>query len=594
MSRPTPPKVQRHLAAIFAADVEAYSRLMNTDEVGTLRTLTAHREIMDRLIDEHGGRIANTAGDSVLAEFPSAVEAVQAAVEVQERLRTANAALPEDRQVRFRIGVHVGDVMVKGRDLFGDGVNIAARLQAIAEPGGMCISGSAHEYVRKTLSLAYDDLGPRQVKNIAEPVRAFTVRSGGQTASPAAQPIADHPKSLPLPDKPSIAVLPFTNMSGDPEQEYFADGVVDDIITALSRVKWFFVIARNSSFTYKGKAVDIRQVGQELGVRYVLEGSIRKAGSRVRITGQLIEATAGRHVWADKFDGELVDIFDLQDRVAESVVGAIEPSLRRVEIERASAKPTEHLDAYDLYLQALAHYYVLTKPRSDEALRLLARALELSPNYSSAKALAAVIYNIRVVQNWANQTEIERGIQLAREAWADHRDDPTTLSRAGTALAYLARDFEAALAAIDRSLMLNPSSALAYGNSGMIRSWVGDWRTAVDHIHKDIRLSPLDPGMGFTATGLCFALLAAGRSEEALPWGHKAIRIMPTYLGGLRALIVALVELGRLEEARAVGQRLLALDPKQTVSVIAKQSPFQDSHFRERFFGAMRTAGIPE
>jgi adenylate cyclase len=388
--------------------------------------------------------------------------------------------------------------------------------------------------------------------------------------------------------------LPFTIMSGDPEQEYFADGVVEDIITALSRVRWFFVIARNSSFTYKGRSVDIRQVGRELGVRYVLEGSIRKAGSRVRITGQLIEAANGRHVWADRFDGEFVDIFDLQDRVTESVVAAIEPSLRRAEIERASAKPTDDLDAYDLYMQALALNLALTKHASDEALRLLGRALELDRNYSSAKALGAVIHNNRVVQNWGNRTEIEKGIQWAREALADHRDDPATLSRVGLALAFMARDFEAALAAVDRALMLNPNSANAYGNSGLIRMWLGDWRTSIDHFQKAIRLSPLDPGMGFDAMGLCFALVGAGRPEEALPWGYKALQEMPRFFPALRGLILALVELGRLEEARAVGQRLLALDPKQTVSVIAQQVAFQDPHIRERLFRAMRTAGIPE
>jgi adenylate cyclase len=594
MSGNAGPKVQRRLAAIFAADVEGYSRLMGQDEVGTLRTLTGHREIMDRLIGEHEGRIANTAGDSVLAEFPSVVEAVRAAVEIQEALSTANDTVPEDRRVRFRIGVHVGDVMVKGGDLFGDGVNIAARLQAIAEPGEVCISGPAHEHVRKALPLTYHDCGLKQVKNIAEPLRAFAVRPGGRGVHPAAQSASGSSRSLPLPDKPSIAVLPFTNMSGDPEQEYFADGVVEDIITGLSRVKWFFVIARNSSFTYKGKPVDIRQVGRELGVRYVLEGSIRKAGNRVRITGQLIEATTSRHVWADKFDGDLADIFDLQDQITEAVVGATEPSLRAAEVERAYAKPTDDLDAYDLYLRALPHHYAVSKPRSDEALRLLGRALERAPEYSSAKALAAAIYNIRRLQNWADETEVRRGIQLAREAWADHRDDPTTLSRVAVALGNLARDFDAALAAIDRALTLNPNSAMAYGNGGLIRLWMGDWRTAIDYIYKDMRLSPLDPGLGFAATAMCNALLHGNRPEEALGWAHKGLHEMPTLLPALRGLIVALVELDRLDEAREVALRLLAVDSKQTVTLIAQQIPFRDPTFREKYFRAMRAAGIPE
>jgi adenylate cyclase len=383
-------------------------------------------------------------------------------------------------------------------------------------------------------------------------------------------------------------------MSSDAEQEYFADGVVEDIITALSRVRWFFVIARNSSFTYKGKSVDVRQVGHELGVRYVLEGSVRKAGNRVRITGQLIEAATGHHVWADKFDGSLEEIFDLQDSITESIVGALEPSLRRAEIERARAKPTDSLDAYDLYLQALALNLAHTEPSSDEALRLLNRALDLDSNYSSAKALGAVIYNNRVAQNWGDRTEIETGIRWAQEAVADHRDDPATLSRAALALAFMARDFGAALAATDKALMLNPNSANAYGNSGFIRMWVGDWRTSIDHFQRAIRLSPLDPGLGFDAMGLCFALVGAGRPEEAVPWGYRALQEMPRYLPVLRALILALVELDRFEEARALGQKLLALDPKQTVSVTAQQAAFQDPQFRERLFRALRMAGVPE
>ena len=582
-------KVERHLAAIFAADVAGYSRLMEQDEVGTLKALTAHREVMDRLIAEHGGRIANTAGDGLLAEFPSAVDAIQCAAEVQEALFGANRDAPAERRLQFRIGVHVGDVMVRGSDLLGDGVNVAARLESIAEPGGVCVSEAAYGYVRKALSFGFKNLGPQQVKNIAEPIRVYSLQV------PALTSVHHHQtQPLPLPDKPSIAVLPFTSMSGDPEQEYFADGMVENIITALSRVRWFFVIARNSSFTYKGQSVDIRQVGRELGVRYVLEGSVRKAGNRVRITGQLIEAANGRHIWAERFDGELADIFDLQDRITESVVGAIEPSISRAEIERSSAKPTHDLDAYDLYMQALAHYYALTKPANEEALRLLGRALELDPNYSSAKALAALLHNVRVIQNWGNQTEVETGIRLAREAWAEHGDDPTTLGRVGIVLAYLARDYEVALAATDRALLLDPNSAVAYRNSAWVRMWVGDWRVSVDHFNKAIRLNPLDTSMHGIETGLCFALLVGGCPDEALPWAQKALQEKPTYGAALRGLIMALVELGRLEEARVVGQRLLAQDPEQTVTLADRQHAVRDPQFRERLFAALRAAGIPE
>jgi TolB-like protein/class 3 adenylate cyclase len=345
----TTSEIERKLAAIFAADVQGYSRLMGIDEVGTLRTLTAYREIIDALIAQDRGRIFNTAGDSVLAEFPSVVDAVQCAVDVQRAIAEENTKRLPDQQMRFRIGVHVGDVLMQGDNLFGDGVNIAARLETLAEPGGICVSASVRDYVGKKLPVVFTDCGEQAVKNIAEPVRVY------QVGASATVPIgANERPPLPLPDKPSIAVLPFTNMSGDPEQDYFADGIVEDIITALSRVHWLFVIARNSSFTIKGNAVDVKRVGRELGVRYVLEGSVRKASNRVRITGPLIDATSGAHLWADHFDGALDDIFDLQDQVTASVVGTIEPKLRHVEMERARRKPTESLDAYDLYLRALA------------------------------------------------------------------------------------------------------------------------------------------------------------------------------------------------------------------------------------------------
>jgi len=327
MSDPT--KVSRRLVAVFAADVEGYSRLMGADEVGTLKGLTERRAILDKLIGDHGGRIANTAGDSVLAEFGSAVDAVQCAVDAQAALAEANSSLSPDRRISFRIGVHIGDVLIRAGDLFGDGVNIAARLQSIAEPGSVCISGATYDQVRKALPMTFVDLGVRQVKNIQEPIRAYQVGALTETREAAPARVAEAESPPPIPEKFSIAVLPFQNMSGDPEQEYFADGMVEEIITALSRFKSLFVIARNSSFAFKGKAVDVKEVGHRLGVRYVLEGSVRKAANRVRITGQLVDAGTGGHLWADRFDGGLTDIFDLQDRVTESVVGAIAPAIEK-------------------------------------------------------------------------------------------------------------------------------------------------------------------------------------------------------------------------------------------------------------------------
>jgi adenylate cyclase len=360
--------VSRRLVAVFAADVEGYSRLMGADEVGTLKGLTERRAILDGFIGEHRGRIANTAGDSVLAEFGCAVEAVQCAVAAQTALAEANSSLAPDRRINFRIGVHIGDVMVRAGDLFGDGVNIAARLQSIAKPGSVCISGATYDQVRKVLPITFVDLGVQYVKNLQEPIRAYKVGAPSETEGAASLRVADGQSPPPLPDKPSIAVLPFQNMSGDREQEYFTDGMVEDIITALSRFKSLFVIARNSSFTYKGKAVQIKQVGRELGVRYVLEGSVRKAGSKVRITGQLIDATTGAHLWADRFDGPLDDIFALQDRVTSNVVATIAPRLEQAEIDRSERKPTESLDAFDLYYRALHSYRgVISREENEKA-----------------------------------------------------------------------------------------------------------------------------------------------------------------------------------------------------------------------------------
>jgi adenylate cyclase len=405
-----PIEVKRRLAAIFAADVEGYSRLMGADEVATLDALTARREILDGLIATHGGRIANTAGDSVLAEFGSAVDAVRCAMEAQDALAKANSTLPENRQINFRIGVHVGDVMVRAGDLFGDGVNIAARLQTLARAGGLCISGVTYDQVRKILPVSFTDLGAQTVKNIEEPIRAYEVGAQGETASPLKEvsSVGDR-EPLTLPDKPSIAVLPFQNMSGDPEQEYFADGMVEEIITALSRNKQIFVIARNSSFTFKGKVVDIKQVARELGVRYVLEGSVRRSGNRIRIAGQLIDAASGSHLWADRYDGALEDVFELQDQVASSVAGAIAPSVSQAEMERAKRKPTSNLDAYDYYLRAEAAHFEYTRDATDQAVGLYEQAIALDPQFALAnRSRSRQISSHNVRQNRFTSRETRR------------------------------------------------------------------------------------------------------------------------------------------------------------------------------------------
>jgi adenylate cyclase len=495
-------RVERRLAAILAADVAGYSRLMEQDETGTLRTLTAHRGIMDRLVAEHGGRIANTAGDSVLVEFPSAVDAVQCAAAVQNELSLANQDIPPEQRLQFRIGVHVGDVMVNAGDLLGDAVNIAARLEGLADPGGLCISEAAYGYVRKALPLAFEDLGPQTVKNIDEPIRAFAVALKNDV--PKILRATFEPSAPRMHERPSIAVLPFANMSGDPEQEYFADGMVDDIITGLSRVKWFFVIARNSSFTYKGRAVELKQVGRELGVRYVLEGSVRRAGDRIRITGQLIEAATGAHLWADRFDGRTENIFDLQDRITESVIGAIEPSLRRAEIERARRKRPNSLDAYDLYLRALPYAYANTPSDSEEALRLLLQALDREPDYPAAQAHAAWCYEQRFQRGGHRPEDKVEAVRHAQAVVASATDDALALAIAAFVIAILTHDYESAIGTVDRAFALNSNSALALGFSAMAEAMAGRYDQSIEHGLRAVRLSPLDPmnyhpylGMGF-------------------------------------------------------------------------------------------------
>jgi len=581
---------ERRLVAIFAADVEGYSRLMGADEVGTLRDLTQRRAILDGLIASHRGRIANTAGDSVLAEFGSAVDAVQCAVEAQTALAEANSSLAPERQINFRIGIHVGDVMVKGGDLFGDGVNIAARLQSLASAGGVCISGVAHDQVRKILPFPFTDLGVQQVKNIEEPVRAYIVSSTGVLPGSSGAS-AVHKKPLPLPDKPSIAVLPFQNMSGDSEQDYFIDGMVEDIITALSRIGGLFVNARNSSFTYKGRAADVRAVGRELGVRYVLEGSVRRLAARVRVTCQLIEAATGAHVWAERFDGDSTDIFELQDKITESVAGIIEPNIRRAEIARARAKPTESLDARDLYLRALANFYLLTRESLEEAGTQLQRALDIDPSYALARAHLARIYQIRNLHGWGKTGDQTTALVLARNAIASDDNDPETLRTAGHVLGSFG-DHDRALAAVKRAVTLNPNSAPVLFSTGWVHCYACDPEPAIGYFDRAVRLSPSDPAAEDLLGGLGFAHLVAGRFSDAQAILSRAVKEVPDYGPTYRHLIVALVQLGDIGEARSAAAQLLRIDPEYRNSAHLKM--YRDRAFVERYANALRVAGVPE
>jgi len=595
-----PIEVKRRLAAIFAADVEGYSRLMGTDEVATLDALTERREILDGLIATHGGRIANTAGDSVLAEFGSAVDAVRCAMEAQAALAKVNATLPENRHINFRIGLHVGDVMVRAGDLFGDGVNIAARLQTLARAGGVCISGVTYDQVRKIMPLSFTDLGAQTVKNIEEPIRAYEVKAQSVKAPLAAKDVSPpvDPKPLALPDKPSIAVLPFQNLSGDPEQDYFADGMVEDIITALSRFKSLFVIARNSSFTYKGKAVDIKQVGRELGVRYVLEGSVRKAGGRVRIAGQLIDAATGAHLWADRFDGALDDIFALQDSVTQLVVGAISPELDRAEIERARRWPSSNIDAVTEVYRGLPHIRWPTSPENnDAALQHFRNAIALDPTFPPAYGGAASCLMWRRANYWPADVARDDAelLRLADRVKELGTDNAGTLSGIGFALFHNRVDFEAGIEMVDRAIRSNPNWAQAYNARGWLRAWDGGSDAAIADFEQAMRLSPRDP-LSFTLMfGIAFCHFNAGRHAEAANWADKSTRSFPYFIGGLTTAIACYVEAGRLEDAQKAKADLLRLSPEWRIPPLGSWSvPIRSLELNKKLREALLKAGLPE
>jgi adenylate cyclase len=582
----------RRLAAILAADIAGYSRLMGADEEGTLERLKAHRrELIDPKIAEHRGRIVKTTGDGMLLEFASVVDAVRCAVEVQEAMIDREKDVAVEQRIQFRVGINLGDVIVDGDDIHGDGVNVAARLEAIAEPGTVCVSAAAWEQVRGKVSFAAKDLGEHHLKNIERPQRVFRIGTGFPAAVEAIS------KPLALPDKPSIAVLPFQNMSGDPEQEYFADGMVEDMISGLSRIGWLFVIARNSSFTYKGKTVDVKQVGRELGVRYVLEGSVRKAGSRVRITGQLVDATTGGHIWADRFDGTLEDVFDLQDRVTASVVGAIEPRLQRAEIERAGRKPTESLDAYDYFLRATANVHLYTKDSILEARAFYRRATELDPNYASPYGMAARCIQVSRPNSWLTDPdrEIADGVRLARRALAVGKDDSTALWSSGLSLARLAGELETGAAHIERALALNPNSATAWWASGWGRIYLGETANAIERFERAMRLSPLDPLAYFAYFGMGLAHLLTGHSDEAVSWARKASQGQPDWSPALRVVAIAYALSDRVVEAREAMDRLREIDPGLRLSNLARVAPpFRRPEDLARYTEGLRKAGLPE
>jgi len=580
----------RRLAAILAADVAGYSRLIGADETGTLgRLRTIRTELIDPAIAAHNGRLVKTTGDGFLVEYSSVVDALRSAIEIQAGIAERNDRVPQDQRIEFRIGLNVGDVVVEDGDIFGDGVNVAARLEGLAEPGGICVSARVQEDVAGRLDLAFEDMGEQQLKNIARPVRTYRVRD---SAVPRTLPPPPSPQVLPLPDKPSIAVLPFANMSSDPEQEYFADGMVEEIITALSRIRWLFVIARNSSFTYKGHAVDVKQVGRELGVRYVLEGSVRRSGSRLRITAQLVDAATGNHVWAERYDRDLVDIFAVQDEITEHVVAAIEPELYAAEYLRNRRKPPQSLDAWECIIRALAYVGQSTRAGGEEAEALCRRAIAIAPDYGQAHSLLAWVILRRTRLSQVDAVLPEASAEARTALHLDERD-PWAHIVQGVVLFFMRRHEEAERA-FRRALECNPNSALAYAALGYALAAQGKYEEAIGSAERALRLSPGNSLAEAQATHvIVFARFGTGEYAASETTAREMLQRYSEYLPAYYVLIAASAIQGKLHAAAMVLADVLRLQPDLSLAWLHKNMPWV-GEIGERLFQGWRAAGVPE
>jgi adenylate cyclase len=582
-------RVQRRLAAILAADVVGYSALLQRAEEATYAEFERlKQELIAPSLSRHQGRLIKTTGDGALVEFASPLAAMRCAVEIQDHLASGDNALT------LRVAINLGDVIVgPDGDLYGDGITIAVRLEGITDPGGILISEKVYSEVEGKLDVGFEDRGEQQLKNMTRPVRVYAVRARAHGA-----PINKPGAVLSLPDKPSIAILPFQNLSSDPEQEFFADGMVEEITTALSRFKALFVIARNSSFTYKGRAVEVKQVGRDLGVRYVLEGSVRKAANRVRITGQLIDATTGAHLWADRFDGGLGDVFDLQDQVTERVVGALAPAVETAEIERAKYKPTESLDAYAIYLRGLAKFYRYgDQMATTEALRLFNGAIELDPDFALAYSHAGHCYAHTKTNGWFSGTanEIAETSRLAQRALELGKDDADVLCGSGWALAFVVRDLAVGAGLLDRALMLNSNLAEAWRCSGWMKNWLGEPKLAIDHYARAMRLSPLGRWLVDIQSGIAHAHFFLGRYDEASSWAAMAMQDNPDFQAGVRISAAINAMAGRPEEAHETVVRLQRLNPTLRVSTLKHVlGPYRRAEDVARYEEGLRRAGLPE
>jgi adenylate cyclase len=583
---------KRKLTAILSADVEGYSRLMGEDEEASIRTLTTYRNAIAKLVQQYRGRVVDSPGDNILSEFTSVVDAVNCAVEIQRELAECNAGLSDNRKMEFRIGINVGDVVEEEERIYGDGVNIAARVESMSQAGGICISGRAYDQVSNKLGLEYENLGEHQVKNISTPIRVYRVVLGTDLSE---RLTSEEHTALPLPDKPSIAVLPFNNMSGDSEQEYFSDGITEDIITALSRSPWLFVISRNSSFAYRGPAVDVKKVSRELGVRYILEGSVRKAGDRVRVTAQLIDGAMGNHVWAEKYDGELQDIFDLQDQITQQVVAALLTKIQTYVGENTKRSERPDVVTWDLLARGWKLIYEMTKESLAEAEALFRRAVESAPTSCAAHHLLAntLIHQVFMGYLLDRDLIIPEAYELAKRAVSLDEENEYAHWSLGI-IQHYRRKYDLAIAELKRAIELNPNCSVAYGSLGDFQGEYGDSDESIKNNELAIRINPKDPSIFFRYSGIAMAHFAAGRYSEASQWARKSIQRKPSWRFGHAVLASSLAQLNLLEEAKAAVNNYLENFPNETITEVREVFAIKNPDNAHRLEEGLRNAGLPE
>ncbi len=588
-------RVERRLAAVLAADVAGYSRLMGRDEERTLAQLkTLRKTLVDPGIATHRGRIVKTTGDGMLVEFASAVDAARCAVAVQREMAQQNNSVSPELRIEFRIGIHVGDIIIDDNDIFGDGVNIAARLEGIAEPGGVCISDDAYRQIRGKIDVAFNDIGEQALKNITEPMHAWHIRLAGESPATRASSSAIQVQDLALPNKPSIVVLPFDNMSAEPGQDYLADGIVEAITAALSCIRSFFVIARTSAFTYKGRATNARDVGKELGVAYLLEGSVQKAGNRLRIIVQLIETEGGAHVWSSRFDGAIEDFFDLEDRITEQVAGALQPSIRIAEIERSRRKRPQDLGSYDFTMRAMPHVWALEKDESAKALELLEKALAIDPEYPLALSLAGWCHAQRSVYNWADDIAGSQAMarSLAERAAEMSGDDPVILAVLGAVHTFV-RNHGTARVLLERAVTLDPNAAWAWSRLGWIENYADQPQKAIGYFERALRLSPIDPMNFNNYVGIGSAHEVAQEYDKAAAFYRRALEERPNASWIYRNLAPVLSEAGRADEAKQAFAVLMLTYPDLTVSKFKQAMVFSPA-ILNRMAENLRKLGLPD